>query len=108
MNPQPDTATTPQPDDTIAVTAKPSRKKRKSKKPVASTDDAHYVPPFVHFQQTIIREKLKTMSDEEAEAVDRHIEDAYANSMKLWENPWLASTQADISEDEAKRKFYVK
>jgi len=62
---------------------KPVKKRRKSKKVAIAADHAHYILPFVHFQQTMICEKLKTMLDKEAAAVKRHIEDTYANTMKL-------------------------
>ena len=71
-----------------------------------------YIPPFVHFQQTIIREKLKTISDEEATEVERHIEDSYANAMKIWEQPWLAPTKSATksaeSGDNLENEFYAK
>ena len=67
-----------------------------------------YIPPFVHFQQTLIREKLKTMSTEEAAAVERHIEDTYAYAMKVWEQPWLPLIKTGSSEDEVKEQYYAK
>ena len=56
----------------------------------------------------MIREKLKTMSDEEAAAVDRHIEDAYANAMKLWEQPWLGLAKSSKPGDNLEDEFYMK
>ena len=48
------------------------------------------------------------MSDEEAAAVERHIEDTYAYAMKVWEQPWLALMKSGSSEDEVKERFYTK
>ena len=109
-----DTAT-PQPESTVAqlepedpppVAKTRSRAKRGSKKLAAGAD--HYVPPFVNFQQTILREKLKVISDEEAAAVERHIEDAYANAMRIWEQPWLGLMKPGKSEDKLENEYYEK
>jgi len=100
---------TPQPGDPLVVPAKLTKKcKSKSKKVAADPDCGHYIPPFVHFQQTIIREKLKAMSDEEAETVERHIEDAYAHTTKVWEQPWLALMKPGKSEDELEKEYLDK
>ena len=64
--------------------------------------------PFIHFQQTIIREKLKTMSDEEAVAVENHIESLYTTAVKAWERPWLASSSSGKPENELEADYYQK
>jgi len=99
-----------QPDDPLPTPTKSVRVKRKSKpkKTIPGTDGARYIPPFVHFQQTLIREKLKTMSDEEAVAVESHIEDSYANAIKLWEYPWLALAKSDKPGDGLESEYYRK
>ena len=105
--PQPD-ASTPQPDDPPPAPTKSTKKKRKSKKAASGADSAFYIPPFVHFQQTIIREKLKTISDDEAAAIERHIEDTYAYAMKVWEQPWLSHAKAGKITDKLEGEYYEK
>ena len=56
----------------------------------------------------MIREKLKTMSDEEAAAVERHIEDAYANATRVWEQPWLGVVKPGKHEDKLESDYYEK
>jgi len=102
-----DTAATPQSDDPSAVPVPSKKTGRKSKKAAVGTDGVLYIPPFVHFQQTVIRDKLKSMSDEEATAVEAHIEDAYATAMKIWEQPWLAPTKAGKSGNNLENEFYM-
>lgn len=48
------------------------------------------------------------MSEEEAAEVERHIEDVYANAMKVWEQPWLAPAKSGKSGDNQENEFYVK
>ena len=48
------------------------------------------------------------MSDEEAAAVERHIEDTYANAMKAWEQPWLSLMKPGKSEDKLESEYYEK
>lgn len=50
------------------------------------------IPPFVHFQQTLLREKVKTMSSDEAADVTRHIEECHVTAIEVWEKPWLATS----------------
>ena len=80
------------------------QKKRKTKTP----QKPFKTPPFVHFQQTIIREKLKTMSDEEAEAVEDHVERSYAAAMTAWERPWLSPSDSAKAESELKAEYHQK
>ena len=56
----------------------------------------------------MIHEKLKTMSNEEAAAVERHIEDSYAQAMKLWEQPWLGVGKSGKPGESLEDEFYVK
>ena len=56
----------------------------------------------------MIREKLKTISDEEAAAVERHIEETYSNAMKVWERPWLGFVKPGKSEDKLESEYYEK
>lgn len=78
-------------------------------------------PPYVHFQQTFIRERVKTMSVEEAAAVAQHIEDHYAAALKAWERPWMTmpkssklpeeltpSSTSSLSEEELEMGYYQK
>ena len=80
------------------------QKKRKAKTP----HKPFKTPPFVHFQQTIIREKLKTMSDEEAEAVEDHVERSYAVAMTAWECPWLSPSDSAKAESKLKAEYHQK
>ena len=48
------------------------------------------------------------MSDDEAAAVERHIEDVYANSMKVWEKPWLGVMKSSKRGDSQEDEFYLK
>ena len=52
------------------------------------------IPPFVHFQQTLVRDKVKTMSDAESAAVEQLIEEHYAAAINAWEHPWLKIPKA--------------
>ena len=45
--------------------------------------------PFVHFQQTLIREKLLMMTSIEAATVNEYIEEQYTAAIKAWERPWM-------------------
>lgn len=120
---QPNT-TSPQPDapatqvDTNAILdppegpkgRKPRAKKSKSKKATVGVrhPSGRGVPKFLVFQQAIIREKVKTMSDTEADAVDALIEERYAAAIAVWESPWTApkSGQEGVSEIELENQFY--
>ena len=106
---QPETAT-PQPDEPPPPPEQPTKKKphKSKKKKATNLNGGHTIPPFVHFQQTIIREKLKTISDEEAAAIERHIEDTYATAMKIWERPWLSLMKSGGSEDELESEYYTR
>jgi len=79
------------------------------------------VPPFVHFQQTIIREKFKVIPSEELAAVEQYIEETHAAALKLWERPWLTTPKSSKlpkelkttsnshkSEEELEAEYYQK
>ena len=110
---------TPSPDDLPApagpeppnpvpnpAKAKPRRKKAKPKTSPVSVTAAKPIP-FVRFQQAVIRDRLKTMSEEEAAAVERRIGESYAAALAEWEKPWLSAT-SDTPDDELKREYYQK
>jgi hypothetical protein len=63
--------------------------------------------PFVHFQQTIIRDRIANMSDEEMSAVEEFIENSYSTALEGWKRPWLELPAANPDED-LKTKFYQK
>ena len=58
----------------------------------AAHDTSPVLPPFVHFQQTLLREKIKTMSSDEAADIARHIEEHHDTAIEVWEKPWLATS----------------
>ena len=60
------------------------------------------------FQQAIIHEKLKTVTDVETAAVEALIEERYDAAMKIWESPWLslAKGQEQALDIELENKFY--
>lgn len=62
--------------------------------PTAQTFPTPESVPFVHFQQTLIREKIDTMTTEEAAAVDRYIDEQHAAAMVAWARPWLTTSKA--------------
>ena len=59
-------------------------------------------PPFVHFQQTIIREKFKAISKEELATVERYIEESHAAALKAQERPWLTTPKSSTLAKELK------
>lgn len=78
------------------------------------------VVPFVHFQQTLIRERVKTMSADEKAAVTQYIEQQHAAAVKAWERPWLAkpkdsklpeelvtSSSPGTSEEDLEMSYYL-
>lgn len=77
-------------------------------------------PPFIHFQQTIIREKFKVISSEELAAVEQYIEETHAAALKAWERPWLTTPKSSKlpkelktrsphkSEEELEAEYYQK
>ena len=99
--------TTPLPPEGSGAKKTRSRKRKK-----AVVEDnpppTRNVPKFVVFQQAIVREKIKTMSDIESDAVDALIEERYAAAVAAWESPWTASKagQGGVSEVELENKFY--
>jgi hypothetical protein len=83
-----------------------SKNPKKAKKTSPLT--THRVPQFVVFQQAIIREKIKEISEAEAAAVETLIEERYDAAMNMWESPWLAMAKGSEqdSEDELENTFY--
>jgi hypothetical protein len=86
--------------------AKPCRKKAKSKTSLVSVTAAKPIP-FMRFQQAVIHDRLKTMSEEEAAAVERHIGELYTAVLAEWEKPQHLAT-SDTPDDELEREYYQK
>ena len=88
-------------------TRKPAKAKTKTKTKTKSLSDGH-VPKFVVFQQAIIHEKLKTVTDVETAAIEALIKECYDAAMKIWESPWLslAKGQEQALDIELENKFY--
>ena len=82
------------------------RRLQKAKLSTKSAKRASKVIPFIHFQQTMIHEKLKTMSDEEVVAVESYIEDSYSVAIQTWKHPWLGSAASGKAEDKLESKYY--
>jgi hypothetical protein len=85
------------------------------------TSPAPKVLPFIHFQQALIREKVKTMSAEEEAAVERYINEQRAAALKVWEWLWLTAPRTSklpeelttliepgISEEDLEMEYYQK
>ena len=89
-------------------TKKSQPKGRKQAKEKKQSKPNNNIPRFVVFQQAIIREKIKEMSNAEAAAVEELIEDRYAVAMEIWESPWLAPVkgQEQLSATELENKFF--
>ena len=120
----PTDATTPQTDAaTTQIDSAPgpkrTRSKKNSKKKAVKVVEKEaqqtpHVTKFVVFQQAIIREKVKEMSDIEADAVETLIEDRYAAAIETWESPWIPIVKGKgqepepemLSEAELENKFY--
>ena len=80
------------------------------------------LPPFVHFQQTLFREKVKTMSTHEAAAVATYIEEQHIAAVEAWERPWMtmprssklpkglkaAPSKSPLTHEELEMEFYQK
>lgn len=110
-SPQPDESPSPADSETPAPVKKKKKKTGKKKansdtSPSPTTVDKPI--PYVRFQQVIIRDKLKTMSDEEAAAVEEHIEESYAAAVAEWEKPWLFSGTSGTVEGGLEAEYYQK
>ena len=101
---QTDTALPPPRGASTRKTRSKNPKKAKKTSPLTT----HRVPQFVVFQQAIIREKIKEISEAEAAAVETLIEERYDAAMNVWESPWLAMAKGNEqdSEDELENTFY--
>lgn len=68
-------------------------------------------PRFVTFQQTILREKAATASEEELSAIQEYIDTRFQDDTNLRKNPWEAlrvdDTQLDIDLEREYVKGYV-
>ena len=99
-------------EPTVPANAKATPKRHRRRKGKSGTSTTTQKSPkeiyFVHFQQTLLREKLKTISEEEAAAVDSHIETTYAAALKVWECPWYDPSRTDKTEEELKMEHYEK
>jgi hypothetical protein len=97
-------------NDGTAISGTETSNRRKKRKPRTSNTGkkCSKAVSFIHFQQTLIREKLNTMSKEEAEAVDNHIKTTYAAALELWKRPWLSSSNSDKPETELEMEYYLK
>ena len=112
---QPNTTTT-QMDAALHPPKGTGTKKKQPKKPKKATKKLTHpttreVPKFVVFQQAIIREKIKEISEVEADAVETLIEERYAAAMQAWESPWTAvkaskKEASEASEVERENQFY--
>ena len=88
-------------------------KKKALKVTQEETQQTSHVPKFVVFL-AIICEKLKEMSDIEANAVEMLIEERYAASIENWESLWIPVVKGKgqelqtekLSEVELENKFY--
>lgn len=114
-------STTDEPTETAEQVSLATEEPTDTDSEPAQTSPTHYIPKYVHFQQTLIREKVKVMSDDEATAVTKHIDKQYAAALKAWERPWLAtpktlnlpkelctSSNSGLSEEELEMCYYQK
>lgn len=103
---EPQAGVAPPHNEDVSITKAKSRRRKKPKEKPTST--AHHVPKFVAFQQAIIHEKVKGMSEVEAAAVKRLVETRYADALTAWESPWLPakSGQEHVPEVQLENLFY--
>jgi hypothetical protein len=65
-----------------------------------SESPACKVTAFVHFQQTLIREKLKVISPDEEAAVAQYIDVHYGAALAAWQWPWMATPKTSTLPEE--------
>ena len=63
--------------------------------------------PFVAFQQTILRDRVASATEEELSAIDEYINTHYEEKKDRHERPWIALKADDVQSEADLEKQYL-